>query len=205
MMVMIKMVAVGEDEGDAAGAIVVTRWRWMRGGWCGGEDGDVAVVVMVAGAKKINGVGLSFPKFLLVKYGENQEEGLVWDKRFEEWCINNPNTPTSRNTKDQENLNLRPKDYPLKDWLLTKVGHTNISEPMKKSLLKIWLIDCFREDVVKDPRERSFDNYKWMFDLEIDQLADEYELGIGKKGHMLEDIWENCRKVQGENTYWWHD
>ncbi|GKF22324.1 hypothetical protein Tco_0074646, partial [Tanacetum coccineum] len=40
------MVAVGEDEGDAAGAIVVTRWRWMRGGWCGGEDGDVAVVVM---------------------------------------------------------------------------------------------------------------------------------------------------------------
>ncbi|GJT53420.1 DNA-binding pseudobarrel domain-containing protein [Tanacetum coccineum] len=57
----------------------------------------------------------------------------------------------------------------------------------------------------EDPRERSFDDYKWMFDLEIDQLADEYELGIGKKGHMLEDIWENCRKVQGDNTYWWHD
>ncbi|GJZ14598.1 hypothetical protein Tco_0550275 [Tanacetum coccineum] len=45
-----EMVAVGEDEGDTAGAVVVTRWRWMRGGWCGGEDGDVAVVVMVAGA-----------------------------------------------------------------------------------------------------------------------------------------------------------
>ncbi|GKD98868.1 hypothetical protein Tco_1382765, partial [Tanacetum coccineum] len=50
MMVMIKMVVVGEDEGDAAEAVVVTRWRWMRGGWYGGEDGDVAVVVMVAGA-----------------------------------------------------------------------------------------------------------------------------------------------------------
>ncbi|GKB99620.1 hypothetical protein Tco_0985757 [Tanacetum coccineum] len=58
---------------------------------------------------------------------------------------------------------------------------------------------------VKDPRERSFDDYKWMFDLEVDQLADEYELGIGKKGHMLDDIWENCKKVQGDNTYWWHD
>nr|GEZ89661.1 RNA-directed DNA polymerase, eukaryota, reverse transcriptase zinc-binding domain protein [Tanacetum cinerariifolium] len=44
-----------------------------------------------------------------------------------------------------------------------------------------------------------------MFDLEINQLADEYELGIGKKGHMLNDIWENYRKVQGDNTYWWHD
>ncbi|GKE00980.1 hypothetical protein Tco_1388963, partial [Tanacetum coccineum] len=28
---------------------------------------------------------------------------------------------------------------------------------------------------------RSFDDYKWEFDLEIDKLADEYELGIGKK------------------------
>nr|GEY44134.1 RNA-directed DNA polymerase, eukaryota, reverse transcriptase zinc-binding domain protein [Tanacetum cinerariifolium] len=40
---------------------------------------------------------------------------------------------------------------------------------------------------------------------EIDQLADEYKLGIGKKGHMLNDIWENYKKVQGDNTYWWHD
>ncbi|GJT81698.1 BYPASS-related protein [Tanacetum coccineum] len=155
--------------------------------------------------KRINGASLSFLEFLLDKYGENHEEGLIWDKRFEEWCINNPNTPTSRYTKDQENLNPRPKDYPFMDWLLTKVGHTNVSEPVKKSLLKIGLIDCFQEDVVKDLRESSFDDYKWMFDLEIDQLVNEYELGIGNKGHMLEDIWENCRKVQGDNTYWWHD
>nr|GEV39268.1 hypothetical protein [Tanacetum cinerariifolium] len=127
------------------------------------------------------------------------------DERFEEWCINNPNTPTSRYTKDQENLNPRPKDYPFKDWLLTKVGHTNISEPVKKFLLKIWLIDCFQEDIVKGTRERSFDDYKWMFDLKIDQLANEYELGIGKKGHMLNDIWENCKKGQRDTTYWWHD
>ncbi|GJT12427.1 BYPASS-related protein [Tanacetum coccineum] len=108
-------------------------------------------------------------------------------------------------TKEQENLNPRPKDYSFKDWLFTKVGHTNVSEPVKKSLLKIWLIDCFQEDIVKDPRERSFEDYKWMFNLEINQLADKYELGIGKKGHMLDDIWENCRKVQTDSTYWWYD
>ncbi|GJR46254.1 hypothetical protein Tco_1314357 [Tanacetum coccineum] len=107
--------------------------------------------------------------------------------------------------EEWENHNPRLKDYPFKDWLLTKVGHINVSEPVKKTLLKTWLIDCFREDLVKDPRERSFDDYKWMFDLKIDQLAEEYELGIGKKGHMLDDIWENCKKVQGDNTYWWHD
>ncbi|GKC09925.1 reverse transcriptase domain-containing protein [Tanacetum coccineum] len=140
-----------------------------------------------------------------LKYGENQEKGLIWDERFKEWCNNNPNAPTSKFNSIYENLNPRPKDYPFKDWLLAKVRHTNVSEPVKKTLLKSWLIDCFQEDVVKDPQERSFDDYKWMFDLEIDQLADEYELGIEKKGHMLEDIWENYRKVQGDNTYWWHD
>ncbi|GJZ31616.1 reverse transcriptase domain-containing protein [Tanacetum coccineum] len=145
--------------------------------------------------KGINGAELSFPDFLLVKYIENQEKGLVWDNRFEEWCNNNPNAPTSKFTSIYENLNPRPKDYPFKDWLLTKVGHINVSEPVKKNLLKTWLIDCFQEDVVKDPRERSFDDYKWMFDLEIDQLADEYELVIGKKGHMLEDIWKKFKKV----------
>ncbi|GJR75916.1 hypothetical protein Tco_0088281 [Tanacetum coccineum] len=42
-------------------------------------------------------------------------------------------------------------------------------------------------------------------DLEIDQLPDEYELGIRRKGHILEEIWENCKKVQGDDTYWWYD
>ncbi|GKD26313.1 RNA-directed DNA polymerase, eukaryota, reverse transcriptase zinc-binding domain protein, partial [Tanacetum coccineum] len=127
----------------------------------------------------IKGGGLSFPKFLLVKYGEVQ--------------------------KEEEDYKPRPKDYSFKDWLLTKVEHTEVSKPVKKALLKTWLLDCFQEELVKDPWSRSFDNYKWMFDLEVDQLAEEYELGIGKKGHMLDAIWANCKKVQGDNTYWWHD
>ncbi|GJW41872.1 hypothetical protein Tco_0070671 [Tanacetum coccineum] len=68
-------------------------------------------------------------------------------------------------------------------------------------------IDCFQEEpgTTKDPLFRSFDDFKWVFDLEIDQLADEYELGIGKKGHILDDIWEYCKIVQRDNTNWWHD
>ncbi|GJX23916.1 hypothetical protein Tco_0228361 [Tanacetum coccineum] len=127
----------------------------------------------------IKGGGLSFPEFLLVKYEEVQKKELIWDNR--------------------------PKDYSFKDWSLTKVVHTEVSEPVKKALLKTWLLDCFQEELVKINGSRSYDDYKWMFDLEVDQLADEYELGIGKKGHMLDDIWENCKKVQGDNTYWWHD
>ncbi|GKD28354.1 reverse transcriptase domain-containing protein, partial [Tanacetum coccineum] len=36
--------------------------------------------------------------------------------------------------------------------------------------------------IVNNPTHRSFDDYKWEFNLEIDKLSDEYELGIGKKG-----------------------
>ncbi|GJW00683.1 retrovirus-related pol polyprotein from transposon TNT 1-94 [Tanacetum coccineum] len=95
------------------------------------------------------------------KIYEMDEEGVI-KKWFEEWCNNNPNTPTLRFTTVQENLNPRPKDYPFKDWLL-----------------------------------KSFDDYKGMFDLEVDQLADEYELGIGKKGHMLEIYRKIARKYKG--------
>nr|GEU35589.1 retrotransposon protein [Tanacetum cinerariifolium] len=65
----------------------------------------------------MTGEGLSFPDFLLVKYGGNQELG-----------------PT------------------------------------------------------KDPQAKSFNGYKWVFDLEIYQLADEYEIGVGKKGNILDKI-----------------
>ncbi|GJR57942.1 mutator type transposase [Tanacetum coccineum] len=64
-----------------------------------------------------------------------------------------------------------------------RVGHIDISKPMKKALLKLWLIDYFQDEsrIVKNPLSRNFYDYKWVFDLEIDQLADEYEFGIRKK------------------------
>ncbi|GKA11324.1 phospholipase-like protein, partial [Tanacetum coccineum] len=77
--------------------------------------------------KSIKGSGLSFPEFLLVRYGETLGNDLIWDKRYVEWCNENssPNTPTSRFTSIQEDYEPRSKDYPFKDWLLTKVGYTD--------------------------------------------------------------------------------
>ncbi|GJX79888.1 hypothetical protein Tco_0328037 [Tanacetum coccineum] len=37
-----------------------------------------------------------------------------------------------------------------------------------------------------------------------DFLADEYELGIGKKGYILDNIWEYCNQVHNKN-YEWHN
>ncbi|GKE77980.1 hypothetical protein Tco_1544100 [Tanacetum coccineum] len=110
----------------------------------------------------IKGKGLSFPNFLLAKYGKSQTDALV--------------------------------------------GHADISEPVKKALLKLWLIDCFQDNSAFENNltHRSLDDYKWKFNLEIDKLADEYELGIRKKGNILDNIWEYCNKVHNIN-YEWHN
>nr|GEY94741.1 phospholipase-like protein [Tanacetum cinerariifolium] len=49
-----------------------------------------------------------------------------------------------------------------------------------------------------DPYSRNLDEYKAIFDNEIEQLANRYELKIGKKGYVLGDIWEKCEQFQGE-------
>ncbi|GKC03009.1 hypothetical protein Tco_0994619 [Tanacetum coccineum] len=119
----------------------------------------------------ITGVGLSFPDYLLAKYGKYQTDSLIWDDIYAEWC----NTSPAPGTLSQESNNLRPRDYTSGEWTLIKVRHTDISEPVKKALLKLWLIDY------------------------------EYKLGIGKKRHMLDKIWEYCKDIHKNNTYWWHD
>ncbi|GJX99004.1 hypothetical protein Tco_0356023, partial [Tanacetum coccineum] len=92
----------------------------------------------------------------------------------------------------------------LKLWLIDYfqddsaiVNNPTHSEPVKKALLKLWLIDYFQDDsdIVNNPTHGSFDDYKWEFNLEIDKLDDEYELGIRKKGHILDNIWEYCNQV----------
>ncbi|GJX66173.1 hypothetical protein Tco_0300516 [Tanacetum coccineum] len=98
--------------------------------------------------------------------GSNEAKFYV-GKSYTEWY--------KENSHDNKPM---PRDYTFREWMIVKVGHTNVNKSVKKALLKSWVIDCFEEalDPDKDPMERSFDDYIWVFDLEIEQLADEYEL-----------------------------
>ncbi|GJR60929.1 hypothetical protein Tco_1503091 [Tanacetum coccineum] len=66
----------------------------------------------------MKGGGLSFPDFLLVRYGINQGDGLVWNNRYAQWCSENsiPGASTSISIPTQENNKLRPRDYSFKEW-----------------------------------------------------------------------------------------
>ncbi|GJS07122.1 hypothetical protein Tco_0363918 [Tanacetum coccineum] len=56
--------------------------------------------------------------------------------------------------------------------------------------------------IINNPTHRSFDDHKWEFNLEIDKLADEYEIGIWEKGYILDNIWEYCNQVHNDNNGW---
>ncbi|GKA34547.1 hypothetical protein Tco_0720976 [Tanacetum coccineum] len=51
----------------------------------------------------------------------------------------------------------------------------------------------------------SFDEYKRVFDNEVEQLSNEYTLRFGKKGYVLDDVWEKCKKYHRKIIDSWHD
>ncbi|GJU39673.1 hypothetical protein Tco_1192630 [Tanacetum coccineum] len=60
--------------------------------------------------------------------------------------------------------------------------------------------ECF--DVVEEyakeignPYSQRFDEYKRVFDNEVENLSNEYTLRIGKKGYVLDDVWEKMRDI----------
>ncbi|GJS24755.1 reverse transcriptase domain-containing protein [Tanacetum coccineum] len=95
-----------------------------------------------------NGKVMMWPNF---RYEGCQLNDLTWGQSYAEWYKEN-----SHDNKP------RPRDYTLREWMIVKVGHTNVNESVKKALLKSCVIDYFEEvlDPDKDPMERRFDDYK---------------------------------------------
>ncbi|GJR38424.1 reverse transcriptase domain-containing protein [Tanacetum coccineum] len=146
--------------------------------------------------KEMKGGGVSFQNFLMIRYGSCQVKDSVWSERYSEWC--------NENSHDKK---PRPRDYTFKEWVKIKKGHLDISKSVKKDLFRLWVIDQFTEalDPNKDPLERCLDEYNWVFYKEIEQLANEYEIKIGEKGQVLEEIWTKCKRTRCKNKDWWYD
>ncbi|GJW35541.1 hypothetical protein Tco_0058461 [Tanacetum coccineum] len=99
----------------------------------------------------------------------------------------------------------RPQDYSFKEWLKVKINHTNVNKSVKNVVLNEWILDSFDVEssssgISNDPYSRDLEEYKSVFDNKIAQLANEYELRIGKKGYILDDIWEKCEQVYEVTT-----
>ncbi|GJZ27348.1 hypothetical protein Tco_0571601, partial [Tanacetum coccineum] len=78
-------------------------------------------------------------------------------------------------------------------------GHNNLHETDREFIFNEWILDSY--DVNKEyareignPYSRRFDEYNRVFNNEIEHLSNEYILRIGKKGYVLDDVWENCKQ-----------
>ncbi|GJT09794.1 phospholipase-like protein [Tanacetum coccineum] len=58
---------------------------------------------------------------------------------------------------------------------------------------------------ISNPYSRRFNEYNRVFDNEIEHLLNEYILRIGKKGYVLDDVWEKCQQNYKKTNEAWHD
>ncbi|GJU78348.1 hypothetical protein Tco_1275418 [Tanacetum coccineum] len=126
---------------------------------------------------------------------KKRQENADIDTRNQSASLKNLETQIEQLTK--EIRLIKPLIYPqnkLKQLLLIRkhLGSTNSMEYPSYQIQKVMLLKFYNT------------NYHWEFNLEIDKLADEYKLRIGKKGHILNHIWEYCNQVHNKN-YEWHN
>ncbi|GJU22379.1 hypothetical protein Tco_1155721 [Tanacetum coccineum] len=130
---------------------------------------------------------------VLKKWCENSKiDDTTWERRSSgksnlEHQIIFPNFSHENHNKP------RPQDFSFKEWLKVKIGHTNVDKTMKNVVLNECIVDSFELEsnssgLSNEPYLRDLKEYKLVFDNEITRLANEYELRIGKKGYILDDI-----------------
>ncbi|GJU56769.1 hypothetical protein Tco_1234535 [Tanacetum coccineum] len=91
-----------------------------------------------------------------------------------------------------------------------RIGHNNLHESDCEFIFNEWILDIY--DVVEeyareisDPYSRRFEEYNRVFNNEIEHLSNEYILRIGRKGYVLDDVWEKCQQNYKKTNEAWHD
>ncbi|GKB65907.1 hypothetical protein Tco_0927319 [Tanacetum coccineum] len=78
-----------------------------------------------------------------------------------------------------------------------RIGHNNLHESNREFIFNEWILDSYdvKEEYAREignPYSRRFDEYNRVFNNEIEYLLNENILRIGKKGYVLDDVWEKC-------------
>ncbi|GKE38664.1 hypothetical protein Tco_1462069 [Tanacetum coccineum] len=91
-----------------------------------------------------------------------------------------------------------------------RIGHDNLYESDREFIFNEWILDSYDVEEeyareISDPYSRRFDEYNRAFNNEIEHLSNEYILRIGKKGYVLDDVWQKCQQNYKKTNEAWHD
>ncbi|GKD40563.1 hypothetical protein Tco_1260770 [Tanacetum coccineum] len=178
----------------------------------------------------VKGSYMRFADFLQVHYGQHNIDDTTRERRYYEWVAQNyefskHQTLTSMNLNDpiptpqghQEQgddeprpIRPRPCHYSFEEWMKIRIGHNNLHESNCEFIFNEWILDSYdiEEEYKKEtgnPFSRRFNEYNTVFNNEIEHLSNEYILRIGKKGYVLDDVWEKCQQNYKKTNEAWHD
>ncbi|GJV64518.1 hypothetical protein Tco_1475346 [Tanacetum coccineum] len=127
----------------------------------------------------VKGSCMGFADFLQVRYENHRIDDTTRERRYYKWVaqnyeFDNNRTPSTTIVSDK---------YPYK---------TNHSTPIP---FDEWDTSFnIKEEYAKEignPYSRRFDEYKQVFDNEVELLSNEYTLRIGKKGFKEDELWRS--------------
>ncbi|GJZ55400.1 hypothetical protein Tco_0610593 [Tanacetum coccineum] len=120
-------------------------------------------------------------------------------------------TPQGHQGDDEPRpMRPRPCNYSFEEWLKIKIGHNNLHESDREFIFNEWILNSYdvEEEYTKEignQYSRRFDKDNMVFNNEIEHLSNEYNLRIGKKGYVLDDVWEKCQQNYKKTNEAWHD
>ncbi|GJT13831.1 hypothetical protein Tco_0860873 [Tanacetum coccineum] len=97
-----------------------------------------------------------------------------------------------------------------KEGITNGIGHNNLHESDCEFIFNKWILDSYdvKEEYAREignPYSKRFDKYNRVFNNEIKHVSNEYILRIGKKGYVLDDVWEKCQQNYKKTNEAWHD
>ncbi|GJR26900.1 phospholipase-like protein [Tanacetum coccineum] len=149
-------------------------------------------------------------------FGVNEQGSLTSTNLNDHYPYNtNDPIPTPQGHREQGDDELRPIrprpcNYSFEEWLKIRTGHNNLHESDRKFIFNEWILYSYdvEEEYARDigdPYFRRFDEYNRVFNNEIEHLSNEYILRIGRKGYVLDDVWEKCQQKYKKTNEAWHD
>ncbi|GJX11975.1 hypothetical protein Tco_0201834 [Tanacetum coccineum] len=89
-------------------------------------------------------------------------------------------------------------------------GHNNLHESDCEFIFNKWILDSYdvEEEYAREignPYSRRFNEFNRVFNNEIKHLSNEYIIRIGKKGYVLDDVWEKCQQNYKKTNEAWYD
>ncbi|GJW33978.1 hypothetical protein Tco_0054010 [Tanacetum coccineum] len=74
----------------------------------------------------------------------------------------------------------RPCNYSFEEWMKIRIGHNNLHESDREFIFNKWILDSY-------------------------DVEEEYAREIGKKGYVLDNVWEKCQQNYKKTNEAWND